>query len=159
MFTVTTYEVTPELAGLSTKRLVLRGIALGAIYILVGWLLARVWPTPNQPVAGQIEETVLTGIFFAVVMSFFSLLQYNFAIEVSENSIAIRRAFFDRVIRKGQVKTIVETRPRLLAPPGLRISQYGPLGTWFWGGIWIPKALPEYDEIRDLAVNWQQSVG
>ncbi len=131
---------------------------MGAIYIAVSVVAGLRWPNPGQPLVGQVVESIITGVLFALAMSFFTWLQFNFALEVSPDLIGVRWAFFSRKLRKGEVKTVIETRPHLLAPPGLRISKYGPLLTRFWGGIWIPKALPEYDEIRNIALTWKRPV-
>jgi hypothetical protein len=50
---------------------------------------------------------------------------------------------------------IAEDRGSLLTAPALRISKHGRIGTWFWGCIWIPKALPEYEDVRNLALSWK----
>jgi hypothetical protein len=156
---VTTYKVTRELVGSSTKRLVLFGIFSGAIYIAGSVLVGLRWPNPGQGFGDQIAESVIAGILFSLGMSFFAWLQSDFAIELSQDFITVRRVFSTRTIRKGEVRSVNETRPRLLATPGLRISKYSSFGTWLWGGIWIPKSLPEYEQIRSLALSWMQSVG
>ncbi len=115
------------------------------------------WPTPAQPVVDQIAQSIMTGIFFMLGTSFLLWWQYTFALELSDDVITMRGILFTRTVRKGEVKNVVEKRRRLLAPPGVRILKYG-VGAWFWGGIWVPKALPEYEEIRNTALSWQRSV-
>ena len=154
---MTAYEVTAESAGFSTKRLVWIGILMGATYTITALLGGMFWPAGVPPLVDQVAESIITGIFFALGMSFFIWMQFNFALEVSEESITVRRIFSTRKIRSGEVKTIVETRPRWLVPPGVRVSKHGRFGAWPWGGIWIPKALPEYEQLRSVVEAWESS--
>jgi hypothetical protein len=86
--------------------------------------------------------------------------QFKYTLDVSDEAMIEHRGFWTRNIGKGEVKSVVETPARFFFGPGLRISKHGHgFATWLWGGIWIPRGLPGYDDIRSVALSWQRSVG
>jgi hypothetical protein len=80
---------------------------------------------------------------------------FPYTLVVSDDSITVVYPTSEKTVRKAEVKTVSETRGNTLRGGALRISKYGRLGTWFWGCIWIPKALPEYESIKALALSWR----
>jgi len=38
---------------------------------------------------------------------------------------------------------------------GLMLSDRGRFGTFMWGGVWIPRALPEYEYLKRVAEMWK----
>jgi len=55
-----------------------------------------------------------------------------------------------RTVRRGEVKTMIERRN------GLFLSERGRIGAFFWGGIFIPRTFPEYDELKCLTESWKK---
>jgi hypothetical protein len=156
------YRVTPELAGWNTRRKVI------VFLITAGWfaafwpVLEILWPSTHSShlLRHSIEGVVLGTV---VGLSFSLRLPKRFASYTLTVSDACVTCVFDswllsrRSIRREEAKMVIETDGGILAVPGLRISKYGRLGTWFWGCVWIPKTIPDYGYVRDLAFSWKAS--
>jgi hypothetical protein len=54
-----------------------------------------------------------------------------------------------RTVRKGQIRTISERNS------GVLVSERARLGLVLGDGLWIPKALPEYEYLRALIEGWR----
>ncbi|MGA8216230.1 MAG: hypothetical protein WB799_21750 [Candidatus Sulfotelmatobacter sp.] len=158
---VKTYLVTPELAGFDRRRMLLRFLVAASLFAAVQMLLATLWPswTPGH-LSGDAVRAVIGGIIFAFLfVAVFMKRILTYEVLVSDDCITLRGAFlFPRSVRRGQAKTIAESNGNIFTAPALRISKYGRFGTWFWGGIWVPKALPEYEYVRGVALSWKASL-
>ena len=82
-------------------------------------------------------------------------LIFPYTLVVSDDGITPIHPVYERSVRKDELKGVAELKGNAFRPAGLRISKYGALGTWLWGCILIPKALPEYESVRDLALRWK----
>lgn len=152
-----TYQVTSELAGFSRKRKVLRGLLMGGLLAATDMMLGALWPSSmssGHPLEGIIGA-VISGIIFAFVSVALIKRNLNYRVVVSDDYITAVHSRYERSVRKNEVKTVAESDGNVLTAPSLRISKYGRFGTWFWGGIWIPRALPEYEYVRNLALSWK----
>jgi len=54
-----------------------------------------------------------------------------------------------RSLRRGEIRTIVEREN------GLLLSRHGRIGTFFWGGIFVPRRLADYEYIRRVVLGWK----
>jgi hypothetical protein len=156
---VKTYHVTPELAGFSGNRKVLRGVLMGGLFAaaeITTNALGPSWLSSGHPLE-DIVGAVISSVFFAFVSLALIKRNLSYKVVVSEESITGVHLWFTRSVRKNEVKTVAESEGNVLTAPSLRISKYGRFGTWFWGCIWIPKALPEYESLKKLALSWQGS--
>jgi hypothetical protein len=152
-----TYHVSCEIAGFSRKRKLLRGLLVAGLYVVLNMAFSLLWPSwmSSRNVSGEFVEAVLGGVIFAFL--FVALMKRNldYKVVVSDDCITAVHPKYKRSVRKSEVKTVAESDGNILAAPSLRISKYGRLGTWFLGGIWIPRALPEYEYLRNLALSWK----
>ena len=146
------YQVTPELAGFSGKRLLLRGLLSGGLFGAIEVIGRLLWRSLSS---GQLLGVVGSAIIFGFLFVVLDTRQFNYKVFVSDDCITVVHPRYQRSVRKNEVKTVTESDGNVLLPPSLRISKYGWFGTWFRGGIWIPKALPECAAIRDLALSWK----
>jgi hypothetical protein len=146
------YQVTPELVGFSGKHLLLRGLVsgglFGALQVIGRFLWPRLFSDPLLAIVGS-------AIMFGFLSWAFDTGHFNYKILVSDDCITVVCPRYQRSVRKSELKTVTESKGNVLRPPSLRISKYGWFGTFLWGEIWIPKALPEYAAIRDLALSWK----
>jgi hypothetical protein len=146
------YQITPELVGFSNKRLLLRGLLSGGLFGAFQVIGRFLWPR-------LFSDPLLTVVMSAVMFGFLSWVlatgQFNYKVLVSDDCITVVRSRYQRSVRKSEVRTVIESNGNVLRPPSLRISKYGWFGTFLWGEIWIPKALPECAAIRDLALSWK----
>jgi hypothetical protein len=124
----------------------------------------RLWPdsrfVPPSPRIGE----VITGVLWSLGMSVFCSskrfrLQVTqawstYQIIVEENRIRTRNfcssnALLSKTIERGSVRSVVEKEK------GLLVSKYDRVGTFLWGGIWIPKQLAEYEHLRSVILSWR----
>jgi hypothetical protein len=152
-----TYHVTCELVGFSRKHKLLRGLLVAGLYVALNMAFSLLWPSwmSSSHVSGEFVEAVLGGAIFALLFVAFIKRNLNYKVVVSDDCITAVYPRYERSVRKNEVKTVAESDGNVLTPPSLRISKYGRFGTWFWGGIWIPRALPDYESVRNLALSWK----
>lgn len=155
-----TYRVTPELAGLNGKRKLIIFLIAAGVSVASQLALDVLWPSlPSGHLLRHAIEAVVVGTVFGLTFSLHVSKQFaTYTVVVSDDCVTCTwdsRVVPQRSIRKDETKTVVEIDGGILAGPGLRISKYGRLGTWFFGCIGIPRALPEYKYARDLALSWK----
>jgi hypothetical protein len=148
------YQVTPEVAGFSSKRMLLRGLLSGGLFGAFQVIGHFLWPR-------LFSDPLLAVVGSAVIFGFLSWVldtgHFNYKVLVSDDCITVVRSRYQRSVRKNEVKTVTESNGNVLRPPSLRISKYGWFGTFLWGEIWIPKALPECAAIKDLVLSWKDT--
>ena len=146
------YQVTPEVAGFYGKRRLLRGLLSAGLFGAIAAIGRFLWPSLFS---GPLLGVVISAIIFGFLGAVFDTRKFNYKVFVSDDCITVVHSWYQRSVRKNEVKMVTESEGNVLLPPSLRISKYGWFGTWLWGGIWIPKALPECAAIRDLALSWK----
>jgi hypothetical protein len=148
------YQVTPEMVGFSGKRRVLSGLLSGGLFGAIEVICHFLWPSLFS---GTPLSFFISAIIFAFLSMAFDARKFDYKVFVSDDSITTVRFRYQRSVRKNEVKTVIESEGNVLFAPSLRISKYGWFGTWLWGEIRIPKALPECTAIRELALSWKDS--
>lgn len=146
------YQITPELSGWSRKRKAIRLLLTASVLIACPIGSRVLFPSDRLDVRGL----MFLGIV-AVVEGVFHCSKRNleYTVIVSDDSITAAHWLFKQSIRRNCVRTVIEIRGNAFTPPALRISKHGRFGMWFWGNISIPRALPEYESIRTLALSWR----
>jgi hypothetical protein len=81
----------------------------------------------------------------------------KYQIVVEEDEIKTRNYeswnwMFSKTIRRSEIRTVIEKEA------GLFISSHDRVGTFLWGGIWIPKQLADYEYLRRLMSHWKVKV-
>lgn len=74
---------------------------------------------------------------------------------VSDDCITVVSPSREQTLRKDEIKSVTEIEGNAFRVAGLEISKYGRFGRRLWGGMLIPKALPEYESVRSLALSWK----
>ena len=154
-----TYHVTPELAGFTPKRTLLRMVVAGVLFAALQMLFSILWPPSTPP--HRLEDSiraVIGGTIFAPLFVLLMRRMLTYEVAVSVDCITLHRFGFQRSVRRDEARTITESSGSAFVAPALRVSKHGRLGTWFWGCIWIPKAVPEYEYVRELALGWKASL-
>jgi hypothetical protein len=59
------------------------------------------------------------------------------------------KALYCRSVNREKIQTLVESEKRLL------VSEHGRVMTFFLGGVWVPRKLPDYEYVKRLVTNWQ----
>jgi hypothetical protein len=145
------------MAGREGKRRPLRVLFMAVFLAAFQMLVEEMWPSGMKmgPTRGIIAE-VISGVVFALMCELaFARWFFPYTLVVSDECITAVFPRSERTVRKAELRTVTETNGNAFHPAALRISKYGRFGTWFWGCIWIPKALPDYEAIRALALSWK----
>jgi hypothetical protein len=124
----------------------------GSTYFAIEWL----WPGHHgkEKFLGMIIQAVLWGLGMSVMFSFKRGAEYQLVVDEDEEEISTKNfksnsRLFSRTVRRGQIRTVVEK------DKGLLISRHSRVGTFFWGGIWIPKQLADYEYLKRLVLSWK----
>ena len=82
----------------------------------------------------------------------------QYSLTVTENKIAATgpASPFETAVSRGEIRSIIPMNGNCFYGAGLLISERSRFGTWLWGGVWVPKELPEYEYVRDLAESWKK---
>src|ERR1700690_2941564 len=124
------------MAGFSGKRRVLHGLLSGGLFGAIEVIGHFLWPSLFS---GPLSGFFISAIIFALLSMAFGVRKFDYKVFVSDDSITTVRSRYQRSVRKNEVKMVIESEGNVWFAPSLRISKYGRFGTWFWGGIWIPK--------------------
>lgn len=144
-----TYFVEPQAVTIR-KRFARACFAL-AIFVAVTYIFHLVWSKQRKL---SLEEYVVDAIIAAGVDAFGSTGK-RYEIEVSDDEIQMRRGGSTlKRARRGHIRSFYEVAGNPFREPALRISEHGRLGTFFLGCVGIPATLPEYQQIKALALSW-----
>ena len=133
--------------------------ACGApIYFALQWF----WHSHPRP---TVTEMAIQAIFFSLLMSAIqssrsrwlstSKSWSKYQIVVDDDEITTRNFnsynwMLSKTIRRGEIRTVIEKEQ------GLLISRKGRAATrYFFGGIWIPKHLADYEYLKGLVISWR----
>ena len=152
------YNVDLATARISTAKWFARFLALfvqfGLIYFAVMFVLEWFWLRHNgrDTIRGFTFKVFFWALFMSLSFSFRKPGQYQIVVDEAEISTKNFRSMSwlsSRTIRRSEVRTLIER------PNGLLISRYNRVGTFFWGGIWIPKQLADYEYLKRLVFSWK----
>lgn len=122
-------------------------------YFAVEWATHWLWHRDSD--SGSAFGMLVTAILWATIMStvFSSLKPAEYQIMVDEEQIRTGNfkswnQLFSRSIHRSEVKTLIERKN------GLLISRHNRIGTFLWGGIWIPKQLADYEYLKRMVSGW-----
>jgi hypothetical protein len=168
---IQSYHITRELAGFSRRRL-LFAILFAAvisipIYLACVLILSTIFQTlRHTSTSGTLLRDWKLWLFWPGIfapglfllldkMLFKSNLGYD--VIVSDDRIIARYSWIEASVERKDLRTVYETKGNILAVPTLRLSNHGRFGAAMGGVVVIPRALPEYASIRDLALSWKSS--
>ena len=148
------YTVTSEMAGYGSKQMPKR-----ILIIVVSIVAAEIlWHTHSGEhlKLGSFVEAVIGGVIVALLTELWEVARdFPYTLVVSDDCIRVVYPSREKSFRKDEIKLITETEGNAFRVAGLKISKYGRFGTRIWGCILIPKALPEYEFVRSLALSWR----
>jgi hypothetical protein len=150
------YTVTSEMAGYGSKQMPKRILVI-AVSIVAGILIIQWRAHSGEHLKlGSFVEPVIVGVVGALLTELWEVARnFPYTLVVSDDCIRVVYPNREKSFRKDEIKLITETEGNAFRVAGLKISKYGRFGTWFWGCILIPKALPEHESIRSLALSWR----
>jgi hypothetical protein len=167
-----TYEFKPEFINLKLGGKVLVVLCSAVLFFLLffGWNL--LYPSAFDQAGGKssvaIQAGVLSlicGIAFIMQGPFRSSRVPHHKLLVDDKSITwvtqhrgiMKWLVTRRTVRKGKVQTIFEIKGRFGIGGGIGISEKSPPGSRKSGFVYVPKSLPQYDHLRQLAESWRVS--
>ena len=99
-------------------------------------------------------EDFIVDAVIAVAIDFFSRRK-AYDLEVDDETIRIRGGDWpNKSVRRGQIRYLRESSDNWFHEAALKLSEHGPIRTHFLGCVWIPAALPEYEQIKAKAMAW-----
>lgn len=147
------YHVKPEQAPF-TKRIA-RTTHGFATTLIAAFVFHRWWFPQTAFETGErfLDAIVAAGIFFT-----FDSVRRKYDIEVTDEAISTRNRRYsgDRKVQRGRIRYLREQRGTILREPGLRLSEHGAIRRFFFGYVWIPAELPQYEEIKSKAFSWMK---
>lgn len=150
------YTVTSEMAGYGSKQMPKRILTI-AVPIVAAQIIVIQWNARSGE-HFKLESFVLpvvSGLVAALLAELWEVgRNYPYTLVVSDDCIKAVYPSREKSIRKNEIRSVTETDGNAFRVAGLEISKYGRFGTRLWGCILIPKALPEYESVRSVALSW-----
>ena len=158
---VQSYTITSEMAGYGRRQMP-KNILVIALPIVASEILFIFWKAHLGEHLGlrSFVEAVFIAIVGAVLAELWEIgKNYPYTLVFSDDSIRVVYPNRESLLRRDELKSVREIQGNAFRVAGLEISKYGRFGTRFWGGILIPKALPEYESVRSLILSWRSTTG
>ena len=143
------YHVESE--RLSMKKRVARAFLALAIFVAATYLFHVLW-RPARATKVSSEEFIIDAVV-AVATDFFSKRK-AYDLDVDDETIRMRGDWPHKSVRRGHLRYLRESTGNLFREPALKLSEHGPIRTFFLGYVWIPTTLPEYEQIKAMAMSW-----
>lgn len=153
------FTVTAEMAGYGSKQMPKR--ILLVVVCFAGAATMEFWWSAHRG-----ESLKLSSLILSVIVGIVGTLvtegwerarKFPHTLVVSDDCIRVVYPSSEKSLRKDEIKSVTETEGNIFRVAGLKISKYGRLGTWLWGCIAIPRAMPEYELVRSLALSWRHT--
>jgi hypothetical protein len=155
------FTVTSEMAGYGSKQMPKRILAVVVCIVAAEILFIQLHvPSGEYFKLSTFFEAVISGVVGALLAEVWEVARtFPYTLAVSDDCIRVVYPSREKSFRKDEIKLVTETEGNAFRVAGLEISKYGRLGTRFWGGILIPKTIPEYESVRRLALSWRHTTG
>jgi len=147
-------------------------LVYAGLYFVIWFTWTLLWPSSGEkardPLSIAIQGGVIAVIWgaFMVFATPISRTNRNYKLLVEEESITGvtdgtglgRWCTLRRTIRKGKVRTIFGIAGRLGGLRGISASERSRLGAWFWGFVFLPESMPEYEHLKNVLGGWRAPV-
>lgn len=127
-------------------------IVLTVIYFTFRLAFDLIWPSTDR--STNMIHFMMSGIGWSFLSAIATVLyaklqlrQYELWLE--DDALRVKAKWFDRSVRKGEIRTAIERRD------GLLISSRGRIGLFFFGGVLVSRQLPEYDQLQNMLESWK----
>lgn len=98
------YQVTPEVAGLSGKRRLLRGLLSGGLFGVIEVIGHFLW---HSLFLGPLAGFFISAIIVAFLTLAFDARKFTYKVFVSDDCITTVHSKYQRSVRKNEFKTLV----------------------------------------------------
>jgi hypothetical protein len=154
---VQTYRVDLKAASGVQKRTPKKFAAKFLLYIttwMLTCLLTKIlWPPFFKLGLGTVAGI---GVLWSLSMAWFGgwsakyIVGDSYELSVSNDCLTGKTNLTKHTVRRGEVRTVIERSN------GLAVSCRNRTGTYLWGWVWIPRELPEYEQLKILAQSWKR---
>jgi hypothetical protein len=163
---VETYVLEARKSKPSLKERALSILLFASMYFLIMLALNFFWFSPHvdqESVSRIALRVVFISVFWGVTMPFMPKTIPRCNLLVEDNSITSVIEYTGwmkwyktrRTVSARNVHTMIEVVGKDGAPVGLSASDRTGWGARMWGGIYIPRALPEYEQLKALVESWK----
>ncbi len=150
------YTVTSEMAGYGSKQMPKR-ILLIVVCITAAEIFNIQWNAHSGKHLSFVLS-VISGVVVALLTELWEVARnFPHTLVVSDDCIRVVYPSREKSLRKNEIKSVTEIEGNAFRVAGLEISKYGRFGTRLWGCILIPRALPEYESVRSVALSWRHT--
>jgi hypothetical protein len=147
-----TYEITPDLAGMSRGRKALRIVFLVVTWVAVAIPLHYIWPSISSGLLlVDVIQVLITGSIWAFLMMAFYQRNLSYTVVVSDDGITAFHPWYAKSVQKNRVKTVLETKGNALVAPGVRISNTEG-SVRFYGAVF---GFPSHFPNANLYASWR----
>ena len=151
---VEVYSVPADAQKTSRSRIFAQGLTAFAFCSTIYFLIDLYWKSSHETrsLSGSLSKALIWSAFmtlFMVIRVSGNRIPCN--ITVDGDLIVQKGPGGFRKVHRGQIKTIQEWKKNFLRDGGLMLSDRGRFGVFMWGGVWIPRALPEYEHLKRVA--------
>jgi len=150
-----TYRVPPPNTTRTRSQKIWRVLYIAALYSTILFVVDRVLFHQFRSAIDAISivfQGILFGLTFSWLVGEFSL---PYQIVVGDQEMWGNTPLSKRTIHRGRVRKIVERRKNFWSSGGILVSERSRLGLYFWGGLWVPKSLPEFEHLRAIVESWR----
>jgi hypothetical protein len=164
-----TYVVKLETPRGKLQHKVLAALLFGGTFFVLRFCWSLLSPTSSERNRGPLSLAIEIGVVslvFGVGMGFFRPRispNHSYKLFVDQDSITgvakytgwMKWLGTRRTVRKGKIRSIFEIKAAVGRSGGIGISERTILGARMMGFVYIPKTLPEYDDLKGLAESWR----
>jgi len=120
---------------------------LGSLLIRRLWFAQSAWTLWEK----LFDALVAAGAFFV-----FDSRRREYEIEVTDEVISMRGGLLlaAHKVRRGRIHFLRELHGNIFREPALRLSEHGPIHRFLLGFVWVPKSMPQYEELKSKAMSW-----
>jgi hypothetical protein len=163
---VETYVVRLNTWKPTLKQRALSVLLLSSMYFALMFAWKFFWPSPyerREGLYGVALEVAIVSLIWGMGMAFWPKKISTCKLLVDERSITsvieytgwMKWLVLRKTVSAGKVRIIREVKGRLGAPGGFAVSERSEWGARMWGRVFIPKTLPEYEELKALVESWR----
>lgn len=120
---------------------------LGSLLIHRLWFSQSAWELWEK----LFDAMVAAGAFFVLDSQ-----RHEYDIEVTDEAISMRGGLLQAAhqVRRGQIHFLRELPGNIFREPTLRLSEHGQIHRFLFGYVWVPRSMPQYEEIKSKAMSW-----
>jgi len=160
------YSVKLNSPELSLRQRSVQVLILGGTFFLLRFGGTFLWPTSverHRGILGNAIESAVVSLLWGVCMGCWPRKLPNCKLMVDDKSITsvieytgwMKWWVIRKTVSKGKVRTMWEVKGAGGIPRGTAFSERSRAAAWMRGFVYVPRTLPEYEEIKQLAESWR----